>query len=307
MRFATLAAWTLLVAALAVAQNQNAMMRWGDAMLDKLAPFLPDAKAWGFTPEFPKPEPDFKAFANQGSSRYLALLVHKTWLYGDPELYRQLEEVSREKAAQKKESNEAIEEFTRVHGAEMQALEKSHAAEMNAASKRAQDLFRQGKYEEGKAVIDQIKPFHYAPLDSLSASLGKKAKELAEREKDLLARRRNVSFRIYTNRTPSTTAFGLPAKPIGTLAGRSLYRQDRGRIDMGGGRTEALVNLAVYLGPESFQNPLVKQGESELKVKCIVVWAWIESRPDTLQADEAAAKKVLAPIDYDGLSKLIEP
>jgi len=42
-------------------------------------------------------------------------------------------------------------------------------------------------------------------------------------------------------------------------------------------------------------------------VKCIGVWAWIEAPPETMQADEATIKKVLASVDYDGLPALIQP
>jgi hypothetical protein len=35
--------------------------------------------------------------------------------------------------------------------------------------------------------------------------------------------------------------------------------------------------------------------------------AWLQPRADTLQADEAVARKMLEAIDYDGLAKLIEP
>jgi hypothetical protein len=76
---------------------------------------------------------------------------------------------------------------------------------------------------------------------------------------------------------------------------------------MGGDRVESIVNLAVFLGPSGFQNLHANLVDRQLSVKCIVVWAWIESRPDTIQADEATARKVLEKIDYDGLSKMIEP
>lgn len=54
-------------------------------------------------------------------------------------------------------------------------------------------------------------------------------------------------------------------------------------------------------------NPKVKIGHRELVVKSIVVWAWIQSHPDTIKADEVAVRKVLESMDYDGLAKLIEP
>jgi hypothetical protein len=233
--------------------------------------------------------------------------VHKTWFFGDPELFKELEQVRNDKAALRKEMDAAVEEFGKAHGAEMQALEKSHSAEMEEAAKRAQALFQQGKYEEGKAVLEKIKPFHYEPVDSWSAPYEKRQKDLDQREQELLARRRSVSFRIYTNRTPSTTAYAYPAKPIGTLAGRTLYLQDRGTMNLTPGHTMAAADLAIFLGPANFHNPRVKLSETDPKVKCIVVWAWIESLPDTLGADEAAVKKVLEKIDYNGLSRLIEP
>jgi len=74
-----------------------------------------------------------------------------------------------------------------------------------------------------------------------------------------------------------------------------------------GGWIETMVDLAVFVGPPGYENPKVKIGHRELTTKSIVVWAWIESRPDTIQADEAAARKVLESINYDGLAKLIAP
>jgi hypothetical protein len=66
-------------------------------------------------------------------------------------------------------------------------------------------------------------------------------------------------------------------------------------------------NLSVFIGPPGYQNPHVTLAERQSKVKCIVVWAWIESLPDKIQADEATVKKVLESVNYDGLSRLIEP
>jgi len=318
-----------ILAAPVVAQDQDAMSRWGDTTLAKLELFLPDASRFGFTPEVPRQQSDFKAFANDTPHRYPALVTHKTWYFSDPDLARQLDEVGKQKQALKKEMNDALDQFMKAHGAEMEAFNKkhladaqsvsqSHAEEINALSKQAQDLFQQGKIQEGKAVLDKIsaiaakdqdklQPVHYAPYDELASSFKKKQQDLDDRENRLLALRRSVSFRIYTNRTPTTTAFAYPTKPIGTLASRTLYRQDRGTMDKGSGVSEAAADLAIYLGPANFVNPHIKAGDWDLQVKCIVVWAWIESLPGTLQADEATVKKVLEKIDYDGLSKLIEP
>lgn len=318
-RFALLGVAALLLTAFAAAQNQDAqnqdaMIRWGEATLDKIEPFLPDARPLGFTPELPNPAADFKAFANQASRKYMELLVHKNWWFDDADLSRQLEEVRKEEEALKQEFEASSKDFATTHGAEMEARKRSHEAEMEAASKQAQVLFQQGKYAEGKAVIDKIKPLHYpAALESLIASFDTRQEDLAGRERSLLARRRSVSFRIYTNRTPMTTAISRKSsapeyqlRPNGMLSGHPFYRQAQitglnPRLD------QPAIKLAIYLGPMNFQNPPVKLGEADLKVKSIVVWAWIESRPDTVQADEAAVKKVLATMDYDGLAKLIEP
>ncbi|HKW62803.1 MAG TPA: hypothetical protein VJN89_09685 [Candidatus Acidoferrum sp.] len=297
----------LLLATPGAAQDQDALTRWGDATLDKLEPFLPDASRWGFIPELPGRPSDFKAFANQGSHKYLALLVHKTWYFGDVKLFREIEEVRKAKAALRTETDATLEELGKTHRAELEAQQKAYSVEMDALTKQAQALFQQGKYEEGKAVIAKVKPFQDSGALALAESFSKREQELYDQENELLARRRSVSFRIYTNRTPSTTAFAYPTKAAGTLARRTLYRQDMRKVDAGPGHTESLVNYAIFLGPENFQNPHAALRDSQLKVKCIVVWAWIQSRADTVQSDEALVIKVLATMDYDGLAKLVEP
>lgn len=309
--FLMLASTTWLTPARIAAQQSDPTMRWADATLDKLERFLPDATPLGFTPEFAKPAADFKAFANETTTnglqrKYHALVAHKNWFFNDAALYRELEDVRREKAAVREQIQAANEDLAKAHGDEMRAQEKAYAAELDAVTRQVQELFRQGKYEEGKALLAKIKPSQ-PTIPASTIALSKKENDLDEREKQLLAKRRSVSFRIYTNRTPSSTAPAFSPKSTGTLAGRALYRQTRGPWEMGEGQTASLVDLAVYVGPANFENPRTKPSESEAKVKCIVVWAWIESHPDTVQADEAAARRVLATIDYDGLARLIEP
>lgn len=306
-RLSVLAAVALSSSLPVSAQNNDAVLRWGDATLDKLEPFLPDPSALGFFPELPGRPSDFKAWANDTMKLYPALLVHKNWYFPDAQLDRDIDQAERDKAAFKKQEDAEIEEFQKTHGSEMQAEQKAYNAQRDALSARGQALIQQGKYQEARALMQTLKPFQYAPFDSLMTSLNKRGQELEDREKDLLGRRRSVSFRIYTNRTPKTTAFANPTQPAGTLAGRTLYRQDRGIMTMGGDNKGAFINYAVFLGPADFQNANVKLEERRPQVKCIVVWAWIQSRPDTIQADEAAVKKILATINYEGLSKLIEP
>jgi hypothetical protein len=299
-QLATLTAGVLLLLSPAAAQDDDALSQWGKVTGDALVHFLPNAAPWGLSPD---PSPIFNAFANDSPHKYISLVVHQLWWFDDAELSRQMADLQKEKAALNQEEEESLKEFQRVHGAEMAALRKAYQAEIETLSREGADLAKQGKYAEAGAVMQKIKPFHYEPFDSLTASLDKRQQQIAERERQLTSRRRNVSFRIYTNRTPSTTAFAYPAKPIGTLAGRVLYRQSYtlGTTD------NAYSNLAIFLGPPGYQNPPAKIGQRELAVKCIVVWAWIQSRPDIILADEATARKVLQSMDYDGLSKLIEP
>lgn len=200
--------------------------------------------------------------------------------------------------------------FVKAHGAEMKAAETARLAEMQKLSKEGADLFTQGKTQQGQAVLEKLQkpgPFVYPPYQQLTESLNKRQNELADRERHLENRRRKVSFQIHTNLTPATTApVFFTMKPAGALAGHPFYHQVRGNTNMGGW-IETMVDLAVLLAPPGYENPKVKIGNRQLAVKSIAVWAWIESRPDTIQADEAAARKVLESVNYDGLSKLIEP
>ena len=242
--------------------------------------------------------------------KYPSYIVHQTWWFNDAELARQTADLKKEKDAFKQESDAALQEFMKAHGAEMKAAETTHLAEMQKLSKEGADLFTQGKTQQGQAVLEKLQklgPFVYPPYQQLTESLNKRQSEIADRERRLQNRRRKVSFQIHANRTPTTTAPAFTLmRPAGTMAGHALYRQVRGDTNMGGW-AEAFVDLAVLLAPPGYENPKVKIGHRELVVKSIVVWAWIESRPDTIQADEAAATKVLESVDYNGLAKFIEP
>jgi hypothetical protein len=312
-RLAILAVTTLLLANPAPAQDEQAMSHWGQTTGGALVHFLPNAAPWGLSPDT---SPIFSAFANEtydykGANsmvrKYPSYVVHQTWWFDDAELSRQTADLQKQEEAFKQEQARLLEEFQRVHGAEMKAVEKAHLTENEALAKNGADLAKQGKYDEAQAVMQKITPFHYAPLDSLTQSLNQRQQAMTDREQALAGRRRQVNFRIYTNRTPSTTAPKYAPKPAGTLVGHPFFRQDEGNMKMGGDRLESLMDLAVFLGPPGYENPRVKIGHKELAIKCIVVWAWIEARPDTVKADEATARKVLEKIDYEGLAKLIEP
>jgi hypothetical protein len=164
-----------------------------------------------------------------------------------------------------------------------------------------------GKYEQGQALMEKIAELrNQNPQAVLTHSFDKRSEEIAEHKRYLSGQWRNVNFRLGTNRTLATAIPSFHLQPSWTLAGRPLYREQK--IDrMTTDRELVTVGLAIFLGPPGYQNPRVKFGESELAVKCIFVWAWIQSRPDTVKADEAVVRKILEKLDYDGLSRLIEP
>ena len=324
----TLVAGGLVVTAVVAAQTPDATTRWrehldrvmqpwADATLEKLVRFLPDATPWGLSPDssaadvckFKKGLDACNFFpqtvVNNQGHKYAALVVSQTWWFDDPARTKEAEDIQREKAALKRETDSALAEFDRLHGAEMRAAEEEWKVNTTRLQQQAADLIRQGKVPEGQAIIAQIKPFHYAPLDAVTVPLDARRQDLDRRQQDL-PRRRNVQFNIFTNRTPSTTAPKVAgARPGGAIVGRTLYR-NADPASAAGKFGEALVDLAVFVGPAGFTNPLVDLDKDEPVVKCLVVWAWIDSRPDTIQADEAAVRKVLEKVDYDGLSSLID-
>ncbi len=311
-----LAFGALLLVHSAAAQDEEAWNRWGKTMGDTLVRFLPNASRWGMSVD---PYPPFSAFATETYAykgadsivhKYPSYIVHQTWWFDDAELSRQTADLEKEKEAAKQEFEKASEEFYKVHGEEMKALEKAHLAEMNALATQIGDLARQGKYDESQAVVKKLEklgPFVYPPLQALTESYDKHQKDIADRERQLSNRKRQVSFQIHTNRTPVTTAPKFVSmKPAGTLAGHPFYRQDEGN-SKAGDWDASLVYLAVFLGPPGYENPKVRIGHREFAVKSIVVWAWIQSHPKTIKADEAAVRKVLEAMDYNGLAKLTEP
>jgi hypothetical protein len=313
---ATLALGTLLLANSAAAQDADAWDRWGKTWGDTLVRFLPNASPWGLTAD---PYPFFRAFANEtyvykGADsmvrKYPSYITHQTWWFNDAELSRQISGLEKEKAAAKQQFEKESDEFYSVHGAEVKALEKAHLAQMDALAKQIADLAKQGKYDESQPLVKKLEalgPFVYPPFQALTESYDKHQKDMEERERQLTNRKRQVSFQIHTNRTPTTTAPKFTQmKPADTLAGHPLYRQDEGNSKTGDW-DESWVDLAVFLGPPGYENPKTKIGHREFAIKTIVVWAWIQSHPSTVKADEAAVRKVLESLDYAGLSRLIEP
>ena len=291
--------FALLLLRPTAAQDQAAESRWIEATSANLARFLPDAASAGLTPE----EHIFKGAANDSPHKYICVLAHQYWTFNDPELARQIAENKQQYESQAQEYIDSKKQFDKDHKAEIDANEE----QVRALQKQFGDLVKQGKYKEAGELSEKITALQLKnPSVVFAHSLDKRSAENEERRKSLSGRGRNVNFRLGTNRTLVTAIPGFQLQPSGTLAGRPLYRGQRS-IRMTPDQVDAEVSLAIFLGPPGYQNPSVKLGESELAVKSRFVWAWIQSRPDTVQADEAIVRKILEKMDYDRLSRLIKP
>jgi hypothetical protein len=290
---------TALLLSPAAAQEQAAESRWIEETGERLARFLPDATPEGLTPE----QYIFKGGANGTPHKYICVLAHRYWKFDDAELSRQLEENSNQEKALNKEMEDTAGKFMKEHAAEIEANKKR----VQALQDQYGDLMKAGKYDQSKALMEKIAELqHQTPLTAVMDSFEKRSEEIAARKKHLSGQWRNVNFRFGTNRTLAASLPNFHLQSSGTLAGRPLYREEK--IDrLTSDRVLNTVGLAIFLGPPGYQNPPVKLGQSELAVKCIFVWAWIESRSDTVKADEAIARRILEKVDYKGLSKLIEP
>lgn len=150
--------------------------------------------------------------------------------------------------------------------------------------KEYEDLDRQGQ-----ALLKRSEELAKTDKKEFMKLLGEIGK-LTEKKNELTFKARYLTFFIDANMPPQEW-FGVGVKPIGTMQGFPVYRSS--------GRD--VVKLGVYLGPEGFRNPILKQGEQiRAELKSILVHVWVNP------ADEALAKQMLEKVDYEGLSKLIK-
>lgn len=277
----TLAVGIVLLTSSGFAQ-EDPMVQWGKATTEKISHFLPQPAA-RFIPHEPG-KPNGKndietSFGNMDLNfKYLIPRAEQTWWYDDPDLAKQIAATEKEKANLEQSQ---------------QQNSQSQAADIGALQKQYNDLLRQNKMTEAHAVA--------AKIEQVTAGDEAKSQALDDRLSKLHSRARSLRIQIIGNETLAINA-GYHLAPSGSLAGRPLYR---GTAKSNGPDSQT-VYLLVYAGPAGFQNPPVN-GASIVGLKCFVVMADLESRANTVQADEAAAKQLLASIDYNGLTKLITP
>jgi len=297
-RVAAWAAIGLLFLSPAGTQDPAAQSQWIDATSEKLARFLPDATAAGLTPE----QYIFKGAANDSPHKYMCVMAHRYWTFDEPELTRQVEELKQQYESLKQELLVSTKQFDADRKADIDAAKK----QIQVMQDQYEQLMKEGKYKEGVGLAEKMGDLRtHEPEAAFIHSFDKRFEQIEERRRYLAGRWRNVNFRFGTNRTLATAIPSFHLQPSGTLAGHPLFREQK-MDQLTPEHVLATVGLAVYLGPAGYQNPHVKLGEADLAVKCIFVWAWIQSRPDTVQADEALVRRILEKVDYDGLSALIE-
>jgi hypothetical protein len=160
---------------------------------------------------------------------------------------------------------------------------------------KVQELIRQGRYAEAANV-----PECPQPKDPETEKLEVNRKELNERVRRLEARTRTLVIAIQGNES-AVDLLGASAQQAGALEGHPLYRSS------GESSAGSRVQLLVYLGPSAFRNPPSATGVERPQVKCLLVRADINSRPETVQTDEAVARQMLQKVDYASLAKLLQP
>jgi hypothetical protein len=278
----TLAVGIVLLTSSGFAQ-EDPVVQWGKATTAKISHFLPQPAA-GFIPHEPwKPNGHNDIETSLGNMdlnfKYLIPRAEQTWWYGDPDLAKEIAATEKERA--------------NLEQSQQHNLQSQQMADVAALQKQYNDLLRQNKMTEAQAIA--------ATIEQLTAGDEAKSQALDDRLSKLHTRARSLRIQIIGNETLAINA-GYHLAPSGSLAGHPLYR---GTAKSNGPDSQT-VYLLVYAGPAGFQNPPVN-GPSIVGLECFVVIAHLESRADTVQADEAAAKLALASIDYNGLTKLIAP
>ena len=266
---------------------QDAINVWGETTTGKMAQLLPKS-----VPGLIRHEPWSTSGSNEVEKtwgdavqnwKYLHPRAEQAWWFDDPDLAEKIAGAQKERADVQQQGQKDM---------------KSRMAEIQTLQKQMADLLQQKKYTEASAVADKIQ--------SLSAGSDAKSKELDDRIRKLQERGRRLQIEIHGNESLADTLYrtGTQRQPSGTIKGHTIYRATDPHAGAGGGPA---VYLAVYLGPEGFRNPAVEVPSLAAGPKCISVMVQLWTRADTLQADEAVARKMLEAIDYDSLAKLIEP
>ena len=152
-----------------------------------------------------------------------------------------------------------------------------------------------------KQALEAAMKLAGGPMDEKAVA---RVKAMGDAVETLKRSVRRIEVRIALN-AQATLTRGVEnaGKPAGTIAGYPVYRfafDDESYGDVPSG-----VRLAVALGPATFKNPTVDPSKMQTEVKTIVVSAAVQSRRETVKADEALIRKLLETVKYDELAKLL--
>ncbi|HKW62804.1 MAG TPA: hypothetical protein VJN89_09690 [Candidatus Acidoferrum sp.] len=277
----------LAVLASSTFAQQDPANNWCETTTSKVAAFLPKPapglvahEAWAANEENKLEKTCGDAVQNW---KYLKARAEQSWWFDDSVLTQQIAAAQKDKADAQQQGQKDIQART----AEVQALQKQYV-----------DLVAQHQMTEAQATAEK--------MQKLTSAGDAKVNELDDKIRGLQGRSRMLQIMIHGNEAlaDALAPEGQRPQPSGTIKGHSVYRVTSKVL---GGPSAPEVFLAIYLGPEGFRNPAVEVPSVTAGPKCFTVLARVQPRADTVQADEAVARKMLEAIDLDGLAKLIQP
>lgn len=130
---------------------------------------------------------------------------------------------------------------------------------------------------------------------------------LEDEEERLKKSVRRLTAEIRINgEAPSPRGVEKAATRAGTVSGYPVYRF--AFTDSSYEPTPAGVRLAIMIGPEGFKNPRVKDNSTMLtEARTAVVSVSVQSRAETIAADEATARALLSRVDVKAIAALLKP
>lgn len=143
------------------------------------------------------------------------------------------------------------------------------------------------------------------PGDTTKAMAAQNALEDEEERLRKSVRRLTAEIRI-NGETPTPRGMEKAPTRAGVVSGYPVYRFAFN--DSSYEPTPAGVRLAIMIGPEGFKNPRVKDNSVMLtEARTAVVSVSVQSRPETVAADEAIARALLARVDVAAIAALLKP
>jgi hypothetical protein len=143
------------------------------------------------------------------------------------------------------------------------------------------------------------------PGDTTKAMAAQNALEDEEERLRKSVRRLSAEIRI-NGEAPAPRGVEKAPTRAGVVSGYPVYRF--GFNDSSYEPTPAGVRLAIMIGPDGFKNPRVKDNSVMLtEARTAVISVSVQSRSETVAADEAIARALLARVDVAAIAALLKP